>query len=107
MYSGGLAIRKTRKTFLNRVKDWNVFQRYMACIKKPSGLLQRLKVLGICQYGLHRSNTQRGGCDAVEVFVDRLSKMMDLAALKTDVTEKETARLFRHRPLSCKAYPGK
>jgi hypothetical protein len=38
----------------------------------------------------------RQGNDAIVVFVDRLSKMVHFAAIKTSVSAEEFARIFRH-----------
>lgn len=90
-----------KEDVLKYVKDCEMCQRNRSSNKKPSGLLQPLKIPEIRRESVSMDfMTQMprtmAGYDAVVVFVDRLSKMVHFAATTTNVTAKDTVRIYWH-----------
>ena len=90
---------KMRQDIADFVGSCDQCQRNKAANAKPSGLLQPLQVpeglwdsvsmdLITCLPETEKGNT------AIVVFVDRLSKMVRLAAVKTSITAEQYAELF-------------
>ena len=90
-----------KENVLQYVRDCQMCQRNKPSNQKPSGLLQPLKVPefrweSVSMDFITQLPRTKTGSDAIVVFVDRLSKMVHFAATTTNVTAKDTARIFRH-----------
>ena len=86
---------------LDFVKHCELCQRDKASNKKPVGLLNPLPVPeriwdSVSMDFITQLPLTKSGWDAIMVFVDRLSKMVHFAPLKTTSTAEDVAKIFRH-----------
>src|SRR4051812_24526769 len=83
----------------NFVKSCEQCQRNKSSNQKPAGLLQPLELptrnwQQVSMDLIVALPKTKAGLDAIVVFVDRLSKMVHFAAVKTSITAPELAKVF-------------
>lgn len=99
-----------KENALRHVKDCENCQRSKQSNVKPYGLFQLLQIPSLRWESVSRDfirqlTKPRHGHDAIVGFVDRLSKMVHLAATTSDVSAADSVKMCRHEIFNLHGLP--